>query len=326
MISKFNRVALISNSDLRPKFSRKDVGPVNFPRLTLLSRSNGKWYISERIDGEVTDNLLGWLRRQWSDKGIEEVTIENGMMRNSVHDFNATFMDRIYDIPGARVVPVHIWTGEKVYFSIEFCETATKAVSDAILEYINSETAFGKTLEFLGEYNGEIPFILDRFFSLGGKYEDFRILKTRWLLTEQEASQDVQGIFTNFGNFFPKCYENSSTSRLLFSGSEGNFRGKASFTPVCPDGCCGEVEIESEFFQSFYDNIILSGVGPVFFYSVSEKGSVTDCFIIPESVLALLIKDLRKHFASEKRKDHVNFILSVEQLKNSLPEKTLDHI
>lgn len=318
MDSKFNRVALISNANLRPKFSRKELGLAGFPRLTLLSRSKGKWYISERIGGEVTDNLLGWLQRQWNEKGIEEVVIENGMMRNSVHDFNAKFMDRIYAIPGARVTPVHIWTGERVYFAIEFCESAVQPVSDAILEYMNAETGFIKSLDFMGEYNGKIPFILNRYFALGGGMESFKVLKTRWILTDQEAKNEVQGIFSNSGNFYPKCYEDSTTSRLLFSGSENSFKGDASYTPVCPDGCCGELEVNSEFFPSFYHNIILSQIGPLFYYAVSEKGSVTNSFILPEEMLSVLIGHIKAHFDSETRRHHFNFILSVENIKDTL--------
>ncbi len=321
MDSKFNLVALISNGDLRPKLNRKDLGQSGFPRLTLLSRSNGKWYISERMGGEVPDNLLGWLRRQWNERGIEEVVVENGIMRNSVHDFNAKFMDRIFAIPGARILPVHIWTGERVYFAIEFCESARQAVSDAILEYVNTETGFMKSLEFFGEYHGKIPFILNEFFTLGGKIEDFKILKTAWKLTEKEALNEVQGIFTNFGNFYPKCYEDSRTSRLLYSGAENGLRGEASYTPVCNDGSCGELELNSDFFPSFYHNMILSLGYPLFYHAVSQEGSVTSTFILPEEMLSQLVAHLKAHFTSESRRHHINVILSVENLKESLSQE-----
>lgn len=315
MPEAFSRIALLKVSNLRPRFSSaSNVKEKERPRIYLMTYEKGSWIISEKVDRALGELGLTWLERQWAEKGIRDVSISGNTIRNRVHDFNARIMDQIYNIPGARVNPLHIWHENEVYFSIEYSASVSQQVSDVIVEYLLLEADFEKTLVFMGEYEKNFPYMIDLYCRFGGTMQEFKLVKTRWHMKEKEASQEMQGIFQNRGSFHPKRLSPEHTEKLLYNGDGTSFNGKADYTPICPDGGCGEIRVSSSFFESFYNRVVSPNIEPIMFYATSDGIDVTNCIIIRTEEVGELLKSLKKHFDDEARSGHQNYILSVEDI------------
>ncbi len=311
MISPGCNIALIRSTNLRPSYSHVDEirGKLKLRFLNLLMEG-GKWLIAENVGRGIGPNELPRIEEEFRSKGAENIFIRNGILYSRLHPANDDLMNRINGIPGCRVGPLHIWNMDDVYFTIEYFPEQTGKVSDILLDYLSSNHSLSVSLEYMGNYSGRIPFMLDLFQSLGGNLGEYSVVTSAWSATSRELATETSGIFLNPGFFYPKAMSDSDTGEMIYYGNGNDFNGPASQI-VDRNQRIYEISLRTRFFNDFYESMRESGIWPLIFNAVSDGSTVTNNMMIRNNEVEGFTIALRRHFGKSARNIHVNSIAYV---------------
>ena len=311
MIPPGCNIALIRSSNLRPSYSHVDeIRGKHKLRFLNLLMEGGEWLIAENVGRGIGQNELSRIEEEFRSKGAGDVFIRNGILYSRLHSANNDLMSKINGIPGCRIGPLHIWNMDDVYFTIEYFPEQAGKVSDILLDYLSCDHSLSVSLEYMGNYSGRIPFMLNLFQSLGGNLGDYCIVTTGWNATSNELASETSGIFLNPGLFYPKAMSDSDTNEMIYYGKGNNFDGPASEI-VDRDQRIYQITLKTRFFNDFYESMKEAGIWPLIFYAVSNGSTVTNNMMIRNNEVEGFTLALRQHFGKRARNIHVNSLVSI---------------
>ena len=311
MISPVCNIALIRSTNLRPSYSHVDEirGKQKLRFLNLLMEG-GKWLIAENVGRGIGTDELSRIEEEFRSKGADGIFIRNGILYSRLHSANDDLMSKINGIPGCRIGPLHIWNMDDVYFTIEYFPEQAGKISDILLDYLSCNHSLSVSLEYMGDYSGTIPFMLNLFQSLGGDLGEYSMVTTAWNATSSELASETSGIFLNPGFFYPKAMSDSDTGEMIYYGNGNDFSGPASEI-VDRNQRIYQISLRTRFFNDFYESMKEAGIWPLIFNAVSDGSTVTNNMMIRNDEVEGFTFALRRHFGKSARNIHVNSIASV---------------
>jgi hypothetical protein len=317
------KCAVIKIIDLLPKKIKTSDGSTNLKDSFLfLAKSQSKLLVYQNLWLPFTEEESEKLKRYISTwGGGETVDIRNGVLEMELPSFLVPFVDEISSIPGARLSPNLLRISGDVYFCVEFHPATNLKVSEVVINFLSRDHIFTKELIYIGDQVNNIPFLLNLYKENGNSYDNFVLLSNVWEFTEEEIRNQNLGIFQNHGTFVPKFFVDNSTDKLIFKLDHRGILGKGKSVVVDEKDNLVEIEITSKFFSDFYNEIIRSYCGPIFYHVYVNESRETSYYLVEKGIEALFIKGLLKLFNKDPRSEHRNYILKFQKLGEVLGER-----
>ncbi|MHB1709255.1 MAG: hypothetical protein ACYCT2_07260 [Thermoplasmataceae archaeon] len=289
----------------------------------VIGREKGVWFFYRRIEQKLTANEIKSLQEYSRKIGVVyDVTLSADIMKMEIPKLQGEFYDEINDITGCRVSPVTFQSGGNVFISIEFPANRAEKISDKILDYVNADYPYGRDVIYAGPKEGEMPYLLNLYSSMGNSLHDLTFVKTRWSFMENEVTTENEGIFQNTGEFIPKQFVDDETDELIWRTKSKTVAGRTQFNMVDEEELIVEMKVRSRFFSDFYGSIIREYCGAIFSgFKCDEKG-VTSYYIVEKRAQQAFLRGLQKHWNLEGRRHHSNCLLEVSDfgLYKNLPD------
>ncbi|MHB1492125.1 MAG: hypothetical protein ACYCSG_01690 [Thermoplasmataceae archaeon] len=310
------KCAVLKLHAVNPKFV--NIGDIKIgekDHFHTIAREKGKWYFYRRIEQQMTEIEKESLQNFSKKVGMTyDVTVLSNIIRMEIPEIQGNFYDGINNITGCRVSPITLQSGGDVYLSIEFTENLSDKVSDKILEFINEDSPYRKSIIYMGTQQDKVPYLLNFYLSLGNSPHDLSMIKSRWAFKEKEAIIENEGVFQNRGEFIPKKIVDDETDELIWRMDSREPLGGSKIDSVDEGDHIFEMKVRSHFFSDFYYNVVRTYCGAVFSGYYCDKGGLTSYYIIEKVAQQRFLQGLQKHWSLEKRRHHLNYLLEIGDL------------
>jgi hypothetical protein len=322
MILKY--CAVLKLNEVHPKFLT--VGEMRIgekDHFHLIGREKGVWFFYRRIEQKLTAKEIKSLQEYSRKIGmVYEVTPSTGIIKMEIPKFQGEFNNEINNITGCRVSPITFQSGGNVFISIEFAGNRAKEVSDKILDYVNTDYPYGRDIIYIGPRQGEMPYLLNLYSSMGNSLHDLTLIKTRWAFKENEVTTENEGIFQNTGEFIPKQFVDDETDELIWQTKSKKVTGRAQLDMVDEEELIVEMKVRSRFFSDFYRSVIREYCGAIFSGFKCDERGMTSYYIVEKRAQQDFLRGLQKHWNLEGRRHHSNCLLEVSDfgLYKNLPD------
>ena len=309
--------SVLQFNHLRGKTSRQ--------RLLLLSNENGKWMLSQNLGPTATDLEYTSARKHFSNwKGDLVINEKSGIIRAEVPGFLQKFLDSVYSVRGAMIIPAVLQSSEDLYLSIEFHTSELMEISRLIGEFLTLELQYRREIAYLGEGFCGFPRIYSIYEKLGNDLNDLTLIRTVWNTTKEEIEKEVHGIFQNGGVFIPKMLADRRKNPMVARLYKPEIKGSAAHTIVDGKTNVVEFDVDSSFFPDFYSETISSFYSPVFFSMKVEEGQICNYYLIEREMKQEFIQGLSRHWKHRQRENHSNHLAEIVGFKdwisgNSMP-------
>lgn len=225
----------------------------------VIGRERGEWFFYRRIDQKLTEKELKSLRDyNWKIDVTYDVTPSTNIIRAEIPKFQGKFYNEINNITGVRVSPVTFQSGGDVYISVEFTENKIAKISDKILDFVNKDYSYKRSIIYMGPQQGGKPYLLNLYLSMGNSPHDLTFVKTRWSFNGNEATMENEGIFQNMGEFVPKQFADDKTDELIWKMRSEEMMGRAQVDIIDKKNLIVEMKVRSRFFSDFYQSLTYS--------------------------------------------------------------------
>ena len=317
------KCAVIKINDLLPKKIKTSDGNTNLvDSFLFMAKSQSKLLVYQNLWVSFTEAENEKLKKYVSTwGGGETVDIRNRVLEMELPSFLVPFVDEISSIPGARLSPNLLRISGDVYFCVEFHPATNLKVSEVVMNFLSRDHIFTKELIYIGDQTNNIPYLLNLYKKNGNSYDNFVLLSNVWEFTEEQIRNQNLGIFQNHGTFVPKYFVDNSTDKLIFKLDHRGVLGKGKSEIVDEKDNLVEMEITSKFFSDFYNEIVRSYCGPIFYQVSVTESRETSFYLVEKGIEVLFIKGLLKLFNREPRNDHRNYILKFQKLGEVLDER-----
>ncbi|QRF75505.1 hypothetical protein Thermo_01007 [Thermoplasmatales archaeon] len=278
----------------------------------VIGRERGEWFFYRRIDQKLTEKELKSLRDyNWKIDVTYDVTPSTNIIRAEIPKFQGKFYNEINNITGVRVFPVTFQSGGDVYISVEFTENKIAEISDKILDFVNKDYSYKRSVIYMGPQQGGKPYLLNLYLSMGNSPHDLTFVKTRWSFNGNEATMENEGVFQNMGEFVPKQFVDDKTDELIWKMRSEEIKGRAQADIIDKKNLIVEMKVRSRFFSDFYQSVIKEYCGTIFSGFKCEEGGLTSYYIVEKRAQQTFLRGLQRHWNLEGRKYHSNCLLEV---------------
>lgn len=313
-----NKTSVIKIHNLMPKkIMTKGLKSELKDGFLFMSNENGRLMALQNLGFDPTEYELKHLKEHISAwGGGENVSVENGILEMELPRFLNPFVEMINNMPGCRVAPNMLRIKGDVYLSVEYPESFTRQISKIILEFLSTDHLFQKVLVYTGSVVTGIPILLRLYQEAGNTLTNFRMITTSWEFDQKNIFDENEGVFSNTGSFLPKSFGNVNEDHLIFRKNKDEVTGKAPHTVVDAENKIVEFKVSSKFYSDYFNQVVKKYSGPVFMHLTVTEKKLTTFNIIDVSHQDLFLRGLKKHWSLESRKNHINYIESVEYLED----------
>lgn len=281
----------------------------------LMVREGSELMAIQDLGFEPSETEAKQLKKYISDwGGGENISIQNGILEMEFPQFLKPMVNAIFQTPGCRITPNLLRLGGDVLLSIEYPKILTEEVNKMVLDFLSQEHLFKKELVYDGPKKRGIPVLLEMYKDAGHSLSDFVVVTTAWEFDEKTRREENQGVFLNTGFYVPKGYVDGSSDTLIFHKNEKSILGSANYTVVDPQKNIVEFNVSSNFFNDFFTRVAKVYTGPIFMRPVVQDSKQITHHIIEKRREKIFLKAIQEHWRLEVRKDHINYIQSVESL------------
>ncbi len=307
---------IIKINNLMPKKIKTETKEVDLKDgFLLMVRENNKLMAIQDLGFEPTDREIGIMKQYislWG--GGEDINIRNGILEMEIPQFLKPFVDEVYEQPGCRITPNLLRVGGDVFLSVEYPEVLAQKVASIVKEFIEQDDLFQKEVIEAGKKQQGIPVLLRMYKNTGHDLGDFVMVTTVWELDDKIRENENQGVFSNTGSYVPKSFVDNSNDKLIFKKNESEIFGSAEHIVVDKENKIVEFTVSSRFFSDFFNNVAKVYTGPIFMHPVVMKSKQITYLIIERRREEIFLKALQEHWKLDARKDHFNYIQSVDRL------------
>ncbi len=311
-----DKCTIIRVHNLMPKKLRTQEFNLNFrDGFLLMARDGDRLMALQNLGFDPTEAEKSHLKRYISTwGGGERVNVTNGILEMEFPSFLRPFTEEINNIPGCRISPNLLRIGGDVYLSVEFPAKHTKKINQIVIDFILEDHLFSKDLVYSGSQTGSIPMLLRMYKEAGNSLKDFTMISTVWNIEKTDRKEQNLGVFTNEGSYVPKAFINDSEDMLIFRKTDREITGFSEYQVVDGSENLVEFKVRSKFFSDFYNLVIRNYSGPIFMHPVVNGTGQITYYIVESSHLNLFFTGLHNHWSMQSRKEHINYIGTVEQL------------
>ena len=316
-ISKIlNCCAILRLHQVQPKYLKaREVHIGEEDHFHFIAKEGNQWLFYRNTGKDLSMNEQKALREYAKSVGISgEIQYSNGLMQMPIPDHQGKFYDSISEIQGCRVMPVTLQRDGDVYVCIEFHENSMKSVSDKILDFVQTEYPYRKTILYMGVWKSNLPYLLNLYSSFGNSLQNFSLIKTRWEFNEGDALSGNDGVFLNHGIFVPKQFVDGETDTLIWRMENADVKSGTNYEIVDAGDHVVETRIKTKFFADFYRNVVKSYSGPVFYGAKCDGTGLSSYYIVEKGTQSMFLAGLNNHLNRSARIRHKNYLLEITEL------------
>ena len=291
-------------------------------QFLLLARSTDKFLFYLNLKSEISEGEMRKFSEFWTSEHSGTVlSINNNIVEMEVPDQLNNIMEKMVNVPLARVSPNVLRNGSDLYMSLEFCEYSSREVSNIVLEILDADFSNPRSLEYFGEYDRELPFLLNIYSESGLSLRNFTMVTTVWESGNEAISSVYDGFFLNDGNYVPKILSTGSNDILVIKPYNEEIVGNSSIKCHDKESKLAEVELKSGYLSDLLREIIKTYSGPLFYAGKTEGGKSFRYYILDTDLTPVFLKALSRFWNMDERKNYINYIYRIENLEDSLKNK-----
>lgn len=281
----------------------------------FMAQSESRLFVYQNLGYDPTEIEVKHLMKHVSTwGGGESAEVQNRILQMELPSFLIPFHHELDNLPGCRIFPNLLRVGGDVYMSIEFVPAVSSQVSRIVMAFLSEDHLFHKELVYSGQQSDGLPYLVKMYHDMGNNLDNFVVIKTVWEFTQSDRTKQNQGVFLNTGTYVPKCFIFHSTDKLIFHKNESEILGEAPYTLIDKKNNVVEFNVTSQFYSDFYNSVIRLYSGPIFMHMEVMNYKQITYHVIERNLETLFIKGLSDHWSKISRKEHVNYIDTVESL------------
>ena len=305
---------------VQPKYLKaKEVHIGEADHFHFIAKEGNQWLFYRNAGKDLSTNEQKALQDYAKSVGIsEEIRYMNGLLQMVIPDHQGKFYDSINEIRGCRVMPTTLQKNGDIYFCIEFHENSMKSVSDKILDFVQTEGPYRKTIFYMGRQKSNLPYLLNLYTLFGNSLQDFSLIKTRWEFNEGDITSGNDGVFQNHGIFVPKKFVDGENDTLIWSMENADMNTSANYEIVDSEDHVVETRIKTKFFADFYNNVGKRYSGPVFYGAKCDGAGLSNYYIVEKRVQSMFLTGLNNHLNRPGRVRHKNYLMEIMDLSKTV--------
>ena len=291
-------------------------------QFLLLARSVDKFLFYLNLKSEISEGEMRKFSEFWTSEHSGNVlSINNNIVEMEVPDQLKNLMEKMVNVPLARVSPNVLRNGSDLYISLEFCEHSSREVSNIVLEILDADFSNPWSLEYFGEYDRELPYLLNVYSESGLSLRNFTMVTTIWEPGNEVISSVYDGFFLNDGNYVPKILSTDSNDILVIKPYDEEILGNSSIKYHDKESNLAEVGLKSGYLSDLLHEVIKTYSGPLFYAGKTESGKSFRYYILDTDLTPVFLKALSRFWNMSERKNYINYIYRIENLEDSLKNK-----
>ncbi len=230
-----------------------------------------------------------------------------------------TFLNSLINVDGVVVTSIALIGDEDTLIAIKYPDSSANEVTKLFLDFVNSSQINIDLLDS-GKEDGT-PLFFRFYNSIKTDYSLLLFIETVWKLKEEEMKNENGGIFQNRMVLKPKFFGPKYSpliSKFSANVLDKNVKGNAEFKVLSnyDGGSIAEFNLESKWFNDFYNNVVKPINGSFYYWAYSDgESQLHNYYIIPVRNGVNFIKGLKKHWNEPQRARHHNAIVRVQNLQ-----------
>ena len=284
-------------------------------QFVLFAKSGDKLHFYLNLKTDLSEGEANKFIDFWTNvRSGSIVSIRKNIAEIEAPDPIMDLVNRVNQIPLARVAPNILRNRSDIYISLEFCKYSRIDVSRAIFKVLNDDPLNTTTLEYFGENLTDAPYLLHTRAEMGMPLGNLTSVTTVWEPGNESLSSVYNGFFLNDGKYVPKMLSSNSNDVLILKMNNSEILGDLKIHCQDKESGLAEVELKSGYLSDLLNEIIKSYSGPLFYGGENRNGKSMRYYVLDTDLTSVFLKALSRFWQMPGRKEFKNYIYRIENL------------